>query len=201
MLFRKRRREDSSSLSNGRSIGSVPRQHRDFGCGLTGAECDLARIHARPAQSIGFAFDGHDSPLHRMVILRRGSEVKTVLSAVRFFDNWALLFRTTPSPQSTTLCPWESVIESNGGSQHEEYACTDRAPLNLGILIFVVSHHTASVQASGSEQVVRGRELEIVDGHGKVRASISVIPGAQRTGPTVPLRTMERYTRKQCSFD
>src|SRR5215469_1931134 len=98
MLFRKRRREDSSSLSNGRSIGSVPRQHRDFGCVLTGAECDLARIHARPAQSIGFAFDVHDSPLHRMVILRRGSEVKTVLSAVRFFDNWALLFRTTPSP-------------------------------------------------------------------------------------------------------
>ena len=48
--------------------------------------------------------------------------------------------------------------------------------LNLGILIFIVSHHTASVQASGSEQVVRGRALEIVDGQGKVRASISVVP-------------------------
>jgi hypothetical protein len=48
--------------------------------------------------------------------------------------------------------------------------------VNLGILIFTVFHHTASVQASGSEQVVRGRALEIVDGQGKVRASISVIP-------------------------
>ena len=32
------------------------------------------------------------------------------------------------------------------------------------------------VQASGTEQVVRARALEIVDARGKVRASISVIP-------------------------
>lgn len=56
------------------------------------------------------------------------------------------------------------------------HALTALSLLNLGILIFIVSHHTASVQASGSEQVVRGRALEIVDGQGKVRASISVIP-------------------------
>ena len=48
--------------------------------------------------------------------------------------------------------------------------------LNLGILIFTVSHRTASVQASGSEQVIRGRALEIVDAQGRVRASISINP-------------------------
>lgn len=47
---------------------------------------------------------------------------------------------------------------------------------NLGILIVVLSHHAAPVQASGSEQVVRARALEIVDAQGKVRASISVTP-------------------------
>lgn len=56
------------------------------------------------------------------------------------------------------------------------HALTALSLINLGILIFIVSHHTAIVQASGSAQVVRGRALEIVDGHGKVRASISVIP-------------------------
>jgi len=43
--------------------------------------------------------------------------------------------------------------------------------LNLGVLIFIVFHHTASVQ-----QVIRGRALEIVDGQGRVRASISINP-------------------------
>jgi hypothetical protein len=48
--------------------------------------------------------------------------------------------------------------------------------VNLGILIFVLSHRPALVQASGSEQVVRARALEIVDAQGKVRASISITP-------------------------
>src|ERR1700687_3814177 len=48
--------------------------------------------------------------------------------------------------------------------------------VNLGMLIFVLSHHTAPVQASGAEQIVRARALEIVDAQGKLRASISVIP-------------------------
>ena len=38
------------------------------------------------------------------------------------------------------------------------------------------THHTEPVQASGTDQVVRARALEIVDAQGKVRASISVIP-------------------------
>jgi hypothetical protein len=56
------------------------------------------------------------------------------------------------------------------------HALTALSLLNLGILIFIVSHHTAGVQASGSEQVVRGRALEIVDAQGRVRASISINP-------------------------
>ena len=48
--------------------------------------------------------------------------------------------------------------------------------VNFGMLIFILSHHAAFVQASGPEEVVRGRALEIVDAQGKVRASISVIP-------------------------
>jgi hypothetical protein len=60
------------------------------------------------------------------------------------------------------------------------HALTALSLLNLGILIFIVSHHTASVQASGSEQMVRGRALEIVDGRGRVRASISINPEWQK---------------------
>jgi hypothetical protein len=56
------------------------------------------------------------------------------------------------------------------------HALTALTLVNLGILIFIVSHHTASVQATGPDQVVRARALEIVDGQGKVRASISIMP-------------------------
>jgi hypothetical protein len=55
-------------------------------------------------------------------------------------------------------------------------ALTALSLINLGILIFIVSHHTARVQASGPESVLRGRALEIVDAQGKVRASISINP-------------------------
>lgn len=47
---------------------------------------------------------------------------------------------------------------------------------NLVVLVFVLSRLSAPVQASGPEQVVRARALEIVDAHGKVRASISIMP-------------------------
>lgn len=56
------------------------------------------------------------------------------------------------------------------------HAVTALTLVNLGILIFILSHHAASVQASGPEQVVRGRALEIVDGQGNARASIAVRP-------------------------
>ena len=56
------------------------------------------------------------------------------------------------------------------------HALTALTLVNLGILIFVVFHHTPPAQASGVEQVVRARGLEIVGAQGKVRASISVFP-------------------------
>ncbi len=56
------------------------------------------------------------------------------------------------------------------------HALTALTLVNLGILLIALSHYVLPVQASGSEQVVRARALEIVDAQGKVRASISVIP-------------------------
>ena len=49
--------------------------------------------------------------------------------------------------------------------------------VNLGMMMFLIMHQTAGVKASAPESVLRGRALEIVDEHGKVRASIQVIPG------------------------
>jgi hypothetical protein len=48
--------------------------------------------------------------------------------------------------------------------------------VNFAILIFLLQHHTASVEASNSVEVLRGRKLEIVDAQGKVRASIQIQP-------------------------
>ncbi|HTS34891.1 MAG TPA: hypothetical protein VMH04_04405 [Candidatus Solibacter sp.] len=55
-------------------------------------------------------------------------------------------------------------------------ALTTLTLLNLGMLVFFQFHHAAPVEASGPEQVIRGRALEIVDSQGKVRASVSVVP-------------------------
>lgn len=56
------------------------------------------------------------------------------------------------------------------------HALTMLTLANLVLLVFVLSHYSAPVQASGPEQVVRARALEIVDAQGKVRASISIMP-------------------------
>jgi hypothetical protein len=48
--------------------------------------------------------------------------------------------------------------------------------VNFGMLIFFLIHQTRTVEATGPDTVLRARALEIVDGHGKVRASIQVIP-------------------------
>jgi hypothetical protein len=47
--------------------------------------------------------------------------------------------------------------------------------VNLAILICLLNR-VAPVEASSSSPVLRGRALEIVDDHGKIRASILVIP-------------------------
>jgi hypothetical protein len=60
-------------------------------------------------------------------------------------------------------------------------ALTALTLVNLGMLVFLLFHHAAPVQASGPEKVIRARALEIVDAQGKVRASLSIIP----EGPAV----------------
>lgn len=48
--------------------------------------------------------------------------------------------------------------------------------VNFGIVIFLLLHHSASVEASSPATVLRGGGLEIVDAQGKVRASIQIQP-------------------------
>ena len=48
--------------------------------------------------------------------------------------------------------------------------------VNLGILGFLLFHGTRIVQATGALPVLRGTGLEIVDGQGKVRSSIQLVP-------------------------
>jgi hypothetical protein len=48
--------------------------------------------------------------------------------------------------------------------------------VNLGILIFMLIRQMTPVQASSPVPVLRAQALEIVDAHGKVRASIQVMP-------------------------
>lgn len=48
--------------------------------------------------------------------------------------------------------------------------------MNFGILLFLLLHQIASVEASGPAQVLRARKLEIVDAQERVRASIQIQP-------------------------
>jgi hypothetical protein len=47
---------------------------------------------------------------------------------------------------------------------------------NLAILLLTVAQQLRPVFAQSEPPVLRGRALEIVDGHGRVRASINVLP-------------------------
>jgi hypothetical protein len=55
--------------------------------------------------------------------------------------------------------------------------------VNLGMLMMLLFHPTAPVEASGPSQVVRARGLEVVDAQGRLRASLSVIPAGPARGP------------------
>lgn len=48
--------------------------------------------------------------------------------------------------------------------------------VNLGILMVLLFSRARPAQASGAPDVLRGRALEIVDDHGRVRASIKIQP-------------------------
>ena len=57
---------------------------------------------------------------------------------------------------------------------------------NLGILTFTLAAMPPAV-AEGTAPVLRGRSLEIVDDHGRVRASLSVLPaGTSAKGDAYP---------------
>jgi len=55
--------------------------------------------------------------------------------------------------------------------------------VNLGLLLFLLLSQIGPTPANGAAPVVRGRALEIVDDHGRVRASIKVQP-AETFKPT-----------------
>ncbi|HKA41542.1 MAG TPA: hypothetical protein VKF40_06100 [Burkholderiales bacterium] len=53
--------------------------------------------------------------------------------------------------------------------------------LNLAVLALSLAQQVSLVFAGGELPVLRGRALEIVDGQGRVRASISVLPPSRST--------------------
>ena len=57
---------------------------------------------------------------------------------------------------------------------------------NLALLVFLLAR-TQPIEAQGVTPVLRGRALEIVDDHGKVRAAIKVLaPSTMPDGKTYP---------------
>jgi hypothetical protein len=62
--------------------------------------------------------------------------------------------------------------------------------VNLGLLMFLLAQ-MRPVEARGEAPVLRGRALEIVDDHGRVRAGIQVLPGAKTYPETVILRLID----------
>ena len=65
--------------------------------------------------------------------------------------------------------------------------------LNLVMLIFLISERM-TVSAQGTEPVLRGRALEIVDARGKVRASITIEPVVTTGGRTYPETVLWRMS-------
>lgn len=62
--------------------------------------------------------------------------------------------------------------------------------VNLAFLLFVIAQQMGLAIAQGEAPVLRGRALEIVDGQGRVRASISVLPPTQPQGGDAPAETV-----------
>jgi hypothetical protein len=72
---------------------------------------------------------------------------------------------------------------------------TLRAPVvltvvNLALLLFGIAQQMRLATAQGDAPVLRGRALEIVDGQGRVRASISVLSPAQAQGGDTSAETV-----------
>ena len=55
--------------------------------------------------------------------------------------------------------------------------------VNLALLLGIIAQQVSSASAQAAPGVLRGRALEIVDDHGRVRASLNVLPaGKSPTG-------------------
>lgn len=54
--------------------------------------------------------------------------------------------------------------------------------VNVAILVFTLTQQVRSASAETAAPVLRGSGLEIVDGQGRVRASISVVPAGKSQG-------------------
>jgi hypothetical protein len=57
--------------------------------------------------------------------------------------------------------------------------------LNFSILVALLAQNLGSARAENEPPVLRGRGLQIVDEQGRVRASISILPGADSRDGTV----------------
>jgi len=62
--------------------------------------------------------------------------------------------------------------------------------VNLALLLFGIAQQMGLAFAQGEAPVLRGRALEIVDGQGRVRASISVLAPTQAQGGDTAAETV-----------
>lgn len=70
--------------------------------------------------------------------------------------------------------------------------------VNLALLAFQLFSHVQPARASGPEQVLRGKSLEIVDDQGRVRASLNVMPaGVSAHGDSYPETVLLRLITEQ----
>jgi hypothetical protein len=108
---------------------------------------------------------------------------------MRIFQQLHSFFSTIRPTIANTISRPESWHRSERGSHMKNaHALTALTLVNLGMLIFLLAHQAAPVQASGPAHVVRARALEIVDAQGKLRASLSVIPeGPSRRADGTPI--------------
>jgi len=70
--------------------------------------------------------------------------------------------------------------------------------LNLALLLLVLTFQLRPAFADGGVAVLRGRALEIVDGQGRVRASIGVLPaGRSASGDAYPESVLLRLSTER----
>lgn len=69
--------------------------------------------------------------------------------------------------------------------------------VNLALLVFLLTQVGGTVAAQGSLPVLRGSALEIIDGQGRVRASITINPPVVVDSQAYPESVLLRMSDKQ----